>query len=192
MGREVRMVPANWDHPQRDERNNRYGHGGYQPMHDQNFDERFAEWLADFDRFRANGPSESEREYYPRGLADWLQGDGAPPDPTYYRPWRDEDATWFQVWETVSEWTPVTPPFETREALVDYLVEHGDFWQQKRWKEGDRFMQPKPPGHSREAAEQFVMGDGWAPSMVVIRDEHGVRTAEGIDIPHMLSQEPRQ
>jgi hypothetical protein len=64
--------------------------------------------------------------------------------------------TWFQVYETVSEGTPVTPPFATKEELVDYLVANGDFWDQHR---GDG-------GWSRENAEAFV-GAGFAMSLVV-------------------------
>lgn len=51
---------------------------------------------------------------------------GGPPQRACYCPWKPEDATWLQVWETVSEGTPVTPPFATRQELVDYLVQHGD------------------------------------------------------------------
>lgn len=163
MGREVRRVPPNWQHP----KSAKHDDGRDQPMHDQRFDEKFAEWLADFDRIRAGGMTDDEREYYPRGLADWLQDEGLPPDPAYYRPWRDEEATWFQVWETVSEGCPVTPPFATREELIDYLVEHGDFWDQKRFEEKNWFMLPERKlGWNRDAATRFVNA-GWAPSLVV-------------------------
>lgn len=94
-------------------------------MCDLNFDDAFADWLADFDRIRAG-----DRELYPRGLADWLNDWGRPPDPAYYRPWKGDEATWYQVWETESgdgEGTPITPPFATREELVEYLVNHSDF-----------------------------------------------------------------
>ena len=169
MGREVRRVPPNWDHPKRDPNEDRYGRDGYQPMYDKNFDDCFAEWLADFDRIRAGQLTDFEQKCYPDGvsLAEWLQDDGRPPEPKYYRPWKDEEATWFQVWETVSEGTPVTPPFATREELIEYLVREGDFWQQDRWRRGDTFMQPNPPGYSRTAAEKFINDTGWAPSMVV-------------------------
>jgi hypothetical protein len=70
--------------------------------------------------------------------------------------------------------------------LVTYLVECGDFWQQKRWAEGNTFMQPEKPGYSRKAAENFVMGDGYAPSMVVIQDGAGTQIAEGINAAALL------
>ncbi len=157
MGREIRMVPPNWSHPKLDPNgsNNPYRHEGFQPMHDEHYDDALTSWLADFDRIRADGVPDSEKEYYPRGLGDWFK-DYPPPDPDMYRTWRDNEATWFQVWQTVSEGSPVTPPFATRAELVDYLVKHGDFWDQKR-REG---------GWKREHAEKFVNA-GWAPSMMV-------------------------
>lgn len=183
MGREIRKVPPNWEHPRYTKYDAPYQNrvNEYRPMYDRRFDKTFTEWLSDFDRIRSGELSDIERECYPLGLADWLQDEGNPPDPAYYRPYSDDEATWFQVYETVSEGTPVTPPFATREELVAYLVKHGDFWQQKRWQEGDRFMQPEPPGYSREAAEKFVMGSGYAPSMIVIHDENGVTIREGIN-----------
>ena len=130
------MVPANWEHP-------KYGHTlsgemGLQPMYDEEFDEAFEGWLANFDRIRRGELTDFEKKCYPRGLADWLQGEIAP-DPSYYRPWSEKDATWYQLWETVSEGTPVTPPFPTKEELVEYLVANGDFLDQDRWRRGDRF-----------------------------------------------------
>lgn len=153
MGREVRMVPPNWEHPKID----RHGRVDDQPMYDQDFGEKFAEWLADFDRIRAGNLTDLERKCYPRGLADWLQDEGLPPDPAYYRPWSDADATWFQLWQTVSEGSPVSPPFATKDELAAYLAEHGDFWDQKR---GDG-------GWGLARARAFV-ASGWAPSMAIM------------------------
>lgn len=158
MGREIRRVPANWQHPQRDPNSNAYRRAGLQPMHDQAFDDRFAEWLKDFDRIRAGDLDAIERQCYPRGLADWLMDEGAPHDPAYYRPWKDDEATWFQLWETVSEGTPVSPPFATKEELADHLAEHGD----GGWGASEK------GGWGKEMAYKFVMGSGWAPSMVVM------------------------
>jgi len=74
---------------------------------------------------------------------------GAPPDREYFAPFEKSECTWFQVWETVSEGTPITPPFATKEELVEYLVSVGDFWDGK-WQ--------------RDSAVDFVMGSGWRPS----------------------------
>ena len=92
--------------------------------------------------------------------------EGAPPSPEYYRPdWTAEEMTWFQVYETVSEGTPVTPPFATQQEVVDYLVEYGDFGNQKRRSEGKSFMRCTP--WPQEEAQAFVFGSGWAPSMII-------------------------
>ena len=89
-----------------------------------------------------------------------------------YQPMRDtvyaeraREPTCYQMYETVSEGTPVTPVFETEDELVDYLVNVGTFWNQK---------------YSREAAEAFVK-TGWAPSFVMLRAESGaMKFADGV------------
>lgn len=58
----------------------------------------------------------------------------------------------WQIWETVSEGSPITPVFPTAEALIEHLVTVGDGWDGP---------------FSRETAEKFVHGSGWVPSMVM-------------------------
>ena len=158
MGRKIRMVPANWDHPKssNDDR--------LQPMYDQNYERAATKWKADF---AAHDPSKCDGEEY------W-EYYGNPPEREYYRPWKDEDATWFQLWETVSEGTPVSPPFATKEALALYLAENGDFWDQKRcWNRGscETFgMTYGEPGWGMDRARAFVEA-GWAPSMAIMDGE---------------------
>lgn len=168
MGREVRMVPPNWVHPTDDR-------GQLQAMHDNNFADEFADFLEKFDRIRSGDLDEIERKCYAKPgmipLAEWLRDEGTPPDPAYYRPWRDEDATWVQVWETVSEGSPVTPPFATKAELIDYLVAGGDDWDRKRGH----------GGYSREQATAFVEA-GYVPSMVIVNG----RTVTGIAISAAL------
>jgi hypothetical protein len=170
MGREIRRVPPRWDHPTIDH----YGRAEFQPMYDKTLADAMGEWLADFDRIRAGGMTDDEREYYPLGLADWM-ADYPPPAPSYYRPWADADATWLQVWETVSEGTPVSPPFATKEELAAYLAANGDFWDQKR--RGGK------AGWGKASADAFV-GAGWAPSLAVI----GGRVVESKGVAAALSE----
>ncbi len=79
--------------------------------------------------------------------------------------WEPEDppeGEGWQVWETVSEGSPVTPVFATAEALIDHLVNVG-VWGRR---------------YSREAAEAFVYSEsGWVPSAVGIS---GVGWVDGI------------
>lgn len=158
MGREIRMVPPNWEHPKKQTL-----HGfDYQPMRDRTFADEAREWLNDCIAWE-NGTHEDcakHKEKYPF----YWQWAGDPPDAEYYRPAWTEEPTWVQMYETVSEGTPVTPAFATKEELIDYLVTHGDFWDQKR---GDG-------GWKRENAKQFVEA-GWAPSMMVERTAAGTK-----------------
>ena len=156
MGREIRRVPPNWEHP----RNER---GEFRAMYDRTYAEAVAEWTAGYAKWEA-GERKSDCEFW-----EW---EGNPPDPDYYRPEFTEEPTWFQVYQTVSEGTPVTPPFATEDELIDYLVENGDFWCQERPNES-------PP--SRESATAFVKS-GWVPSGLV----HGGRVTTGIDVAGVL------
>jgi hypothetical protein len=150
MGRKIRKVPANWDHPKQE---GRYD-GRLQPMFDETFEKAAAEWKAEFAKWES-GERDSYCSEESKTLEYW-EWNGGPPHRAYYRPWKDEEAVWFQVWETVSEGTPVSPPFATEAELVDYLATNGDFWDQKR---GDGPWE-------RAAAASFV-GSGLAPSLVV-------------------------
>ena len=181
MGRETRRVAPNWDHPKTKKPNIRTGTMDecYKPLYDRSCEEAWAEWQSEFAAWQ-NGEhdriiAEYGAEDYPKdqpylAFCGWH---GTPPEPEYYRPqWAEGLATWWQVYETVSEGTPVSPPFETQDELIDYLVENGDFWDQKRRQEGDTVMNNEP--WSRKQAEAFVRGPGWAPSFVV--DSKGMRS----------------
>lgn len=189
MGREIRKVPPNWDHPKYTSINALYSNriDEYKPMYDMTFAEAAAGWKADFASWeRGERPDYCSDESKDAEYWEW---NGQPPDRDYYRPYEESEATWFQVFETVSEGTPVTPPFPTREELVEYLIKHGDFWQQKRWVRGNSFMQPEKPGYSRKNAEAFVLGDGYAPSMVVIQRTGGIEILDGINAVGPLSMQ---
>lgn len=186
MGREIRRVPPNWEHPKTQRPNHLRGRMEecYQPMRDQDaesawksWQEEFSKWLGgEFDRVRRKNPDYGYDAAQPyRAFCSWY---GDPPDPEYYRPAWKEEATWFQVYETVSEGTPVTPPFATKEELVDYLVANGDFWDQSRRAEGRSTMECGP--WKRENAEKFVNA-GFAPSMMVTTTAAGTVIKEPRD-----------
>lgn len=80
----------------------------------------------------------------------------------------------WQVWETVSEGSPVTPVFATAESLARYLSECGDSWAQKRAARGSPEQLPM-----YEQALAFVTA-GWAPSMMVTVDM--ASNAYGVDV----------
>jgi hypothetical protein len=168
------MVPANWDHPKTERPNGRID---FQPMFDTRFEEAAAEWKAEFAKWEAG----ERPSYYTvdedNPNPEYWEYSGDPPDRKYYRPWKDEEAVWYQVWETVSEGTPVSPPFATKEELIEYLVANGDFWDQSRRDQrarGRNMLDINCDPWSRKQAEAFVNGPGWAPSMVI--DAGGFRS----------------
>lgn len=65
----------------------------------------------------------------------------------------------FQIWETVSEGSPISPVFATPEELARYMT--GSRWG------GDK-------GCSYETWLNFINGPGWAPSMVI--DGNSIKT----------------
>lgn len=107
-----------------------------------------------------------DRELSKFGVCKVCDGEGLDPDvKEVYDAWEQTpipNGSWWQVWETVSEGSPVTPAFATDAELIDYLVVNGDARDQKR---GDG-------GWSRENAEKFV-SVGWAPSAMVVSGPEG-------------------
>jgi len=147
MSREIRRVPAGWEHP-KDKA------GNYQPLYDEDYETVITEWINNHNLWLGGKHPDQikcpermkEYKYY----AEWSDN---PPMIEYYRPrWTDEERTHYQVYETVSEGTPLTPAFATKEELIDYLVEYGTFWN--------------PVGYDRAVAEKFV-NSGWVPSGMV-------------------------
>jgi len=153
MGREIRRVPPGWEHP-KDEQ------GHYTPLLDEDFDTAAAKW-DEQNRVWDAGTHPDQirfRGETPRYFAQW---DGNRPDPDYYRPaWAEGEATAYQVYETVSEGTPVSPVFQTEDELYRWL---------------------RDQGHSEHAAREFIKHK-WAPSMIWHISPDNARTvAMGID-----------
>jgi hypothetical protein len=65
----------------------------------------------------------------------------------------------YQIWETVSEGSPISPVFATAEELARHMA--GTRWGADH-------------GSSYETWMRFITGPGWAPSMVM--DHDGLRT----------------
>ena len=49
MGREIRRVPANWEHP----RTTRHGREEYQPLRDRDAQSAFEEWMTEYQAWPA-------------------------------------------------------------------------------------------------------------------------------------------
>jgi hypothetical protein len=148
MGREVRRVPAGWQHPRQKCTHSPWAGGCseakgsdgtcYKPLMD-----RFRQHLADWNERNAKWQEGLNQEYdysakpwivkwvpkpadAPLAFTDW---DGAQPSQDDYTPdWPEGERTHFQMYETVSEGTPVSPVMESPEALALWLAENGDGW----------------------------------------------------------------
>lgn len=170
MGREIRKVPPNWQHPHTKDD---YGRMRAQPMYDRTFAEAALAWKEELAKWERG-----ERPDYctddSRNLEYW-EWNGDPPTREYYRTYDSADATWFQLWETVSEGTPVSPPFATLDELAEHLAKHGDEWDQSRGH----------GGWGIERAKAFC-ADGWAPSGAIVDGKF----LEGTEIAlHMKGRE---
>src|SRR5574338_968680 len=157
MGREIRRVPVGWEPPKKMYARLDGPREEFHPQFDRDYMQEAREWM---DNAKAwdegtHPDAAANKAAYPF----YWQWDGPPPDKEYYRPdWASLglEPTGYAVYETVSEGTPVTPSFATREELVEYLVKHGDYWDQARGH----------GGWKRENAHRFVFDTGWAPSLV--------------------------
>ena len=156
MGREVRMVVPNWEHPKEETYNHmtRQYKKTFIVMYDGAFEPAMEEWVMEYNNWKLGIGGYGDREFSLEEFLDWI---GSPPDPKYYRPnWKKENMTWFQIYETVSEGTPISPPFETKEELIEWMSNNLDYWG-KQW--------------TREQAEHFVNGSGFALSGICVNGQ---------------------
>ena len=178
MGREIRMVPPNWEHPRHtaDDARRPEKIGEYRSCYDTDYETAAKEWCENFQKW-ANGPHPSQPCNYTKYYWEWEH----PPDEELCRPAFGAEATWYQLYETVSEGTPVSPPFATAHELAVYLSENGDFWFQKDEREGRSSFRTKP---TLEQAASLV-GAGYAPSFVVVHTNSGTKILD----PHEMFDE---
>ncbi len=126
MGREVRRVPENWKHPKKE-------NGEYIPL--------LLDFIAASERCDPKHP-----DYDPHG---------DDPLPENYMPvWTPEEKTHFQMYETTSEGSPISPVVKTPEELARWLADH----------KASAF------GHESATYEQWLstIKRGWAPSAVIV------------------------
>ena len=170
MGREIRRVPADWDHPC-DETN-----GSFLAIFDQDYDDASREWWRkakiwnDRPRRLNNDDRRYRKEQGCRWFWDW---NGGPPTRESYRDraWTEAQATHYQGYETVSEGTPVSPVFATLEELSAWMQEPIDWDSPYNSGEDWQCLQ----GRSAEQAEAFCKS-GHAFSGVVM----GGRMIDGV------------
>lgn len=191
MGREIRRVPANWQHPKYVREGLRGVSVEYRPMYQRDYQEDYEyaqkeikEWFErqelwnkgiyrdwngkemptseamkmfldsiEEDRKKmqfSESYKKAERMKYETGHCFWEDVAGKVPrlpNPDDYMP----EGEWYQLFENVSEGTPITPAFATKEELIDWLANNKDFWGEQ-W--------------TREQAEGMLKSN-YAPSFVI-------------------------
>ena len=151
MGREVRMVPADWQHPT----NGQYPDGQirYVPLFDgRDYGRRAAEW----DEGSAKWATGWRPDYCSeKGRAmTYEEYTGPRPRAEDYMPnWPESERTHLMMYEDTSEGTPISPAFETPEQLARWLADTG----------ASSF------GSMAATYEQWlvVARGGWAPGLVI-------------------------
>lgn len=114
---EIRKVPNQWIHP--------VDHDGkYKPMFDENYDQALLEWFRDYMLWLLGIHPKQSSFDTGRHYAEFVKD---PPSSIYYRKYDDEDCSYFQVYENVSEGTPLSPILKTRENVIDWLVQNENF-----------------------------------------------------------------
>lgn len=117
MGREVRRVPANWQHPKNE-------FGAFRPMYYSGFEERADEWDEENAKWnRGEFPKHADAE---DKLLTYEQWGGDRPRKCDYMPaWTEAERTHFMMYEDTSEGTPISPAFATPEELARWLADTG-------------------------------------------------------------------
>jgi hypothetical protein len=92
------------------------------------------------------------------GKCEFCKGEGTlwltPAYKKKYEKWKKQEppkGDYYQIWETVSEGSPITPAFATPEELASYVAKHN-------WGVDE--------GISYKEWLAFIKGPGWAPSFV--------------------------
>lgn len=140
MGRELRQVPANWEHPKNE-------NGDYIPLYDEYYGDVMAEWIDNHTKW-LNGthPDQEDEDYRKYKFYAEYWGDAPSMESYRNRQWEESEATHFQIYENVTEGTPISPVLESREAVAVWL---------------------ESQGYSPTAAKSFSE-TGYAPSMVMM------------------------
>ena len=150
MGREVRRVPADWQHPIDPDT------GRFKPLFD-GYINRLKEWNEENAKWsRGEFPDYAGEESRKMSYSEWA-GD-QPKSADYMPDWPAEQRTHLMMYEDTSEGTPISPAFKTPEELARWLVDN----------KASAF------GNSEGTYEGWlrVARGGWAPSMIA--------TSEGI------------
>lgn len=153
MGREIRKVPKGWEHPRCEKR-------FFKALHDDDYQTVARKWVSDCILWSQRNHEDQKR--HDNESEFFWEWEGGPPDEDSYRPKFTEPADHFQIYETVSEGTPVSPVFESIEDMINWMVQPIDRSLEYNIGKDWQCMQ----GMTREQAERFCKS-GSSPSLIV-------------------------
>jgi len=124
MGREIRRVPGNWEHP-KDENGHKPLFGGCFADHTTEWDVSNANWQQGLCRsYAKDGPEWESISVKYKGMP-YAEYAGPRPDPDRYMPqWSEEEKTHLQMYECTTEGTPISPVCATIEELARWLTDN--------------------------------------------------------------------
>lgn len=152
---EIRKVAPNWSHPVMF----RNGNMEFVPLLGLSFSQALRDWEEESKEWDEGTHEYLVNEHVSKSDYPTFEDYESKPKRERHMPeWSPEEATWIQVYETVSEGTPITPAFATREELIDYLVKHGDYRQQfsRSCQMRPGYLQEDVGTWERDEAESFV------------------------------------
>lgn len=121
MGREIRMVPANWNHPAQVGANGRIH---FVALYEGNYSEAAAEYAEEKAKWdRGEFPDYASEDSRKMSYEEW--NCGAPSEGDYMPEWKPEEKTHLMMYENTSEGTPISPAFATPEELARWLADNG-------------------------------------------------------------------
>lgn len=132
MGREIRRVPKDWVHPKIPRTNK------YEPML-QNYAAHLDDYLSEMAHVASNlkkimtgEPVYAFNETFTNAQDYYDEAVGRSfgmPKPQDFMP----TGTCYQLYEDVSEGTPLSDVYETANELIEHLTTKGDFWDSTPW-----------------------------------------------------------
>lgn len=176
MSREIRRVPAEWEHP-------RDSSGHFRALHDETFEAASREWWEKAKQWHER-PEElegSDRKWQKKYPWYW-EWSGGSPDEESYRPVFTSEPTHYQIYETVSEGSPCSPVFASLDEMIEWMTQPidrslTDYNRGADWQ----CMQ----GRALESAKAFC-GAGSSVGSFVISDG---KFTDGVDAVAALSKD---
>jgi hypothetical protein len=114
---EIRKVPSNWKHPKKK-------NGSYQPMYDKYYIDALNEWISNHTKWEdGTHPCLIGHPEYKETYPFYAMWENEPPLVDYYqlKKYSEKELTHVQMYETVSEGIPISPVFENRKDLYEWL-----------------------------------------------------------------------